>query len=349
MADFCSALYLGLRHPARTLPHWPQLTLGKPAALQEPGGALELASELAALQGCEAALLMPSTLHLFWDVFGTLAAQAAAGLVLLVDGGTYPIMRWGAQQAVAMGVPLQLFARGDAAAAEQLAHCWRRRGRRPVLLADGYCPGASRAPPLASYARIARQHGGYLVLDDTQVLGLSGVAGGGSLSAHGIAAAGAGAEVLVGASLAKGFGAPLAVLAGSLAMIKRLAERSQTRRHCSPPAMAVIAAGRAALRINRACGDRLRARLARRVEQLRGGLAERGIACGGGAFPVQVVRLPPGARLAQVHAALARDGVHVVPQLSGSGGALSFLLRADHRAQEVSHAIASLQRQLQRF
>lgn len=350
MADFCSALYLGLRHPARMLPHWPQLTLGKPAALQEPDGALELAAQLAALQGCEAALLMPSTLHLFWDVFGMLAAQAgAADLVLLVDGATYPIARWGAQQAVAMGVPLQLFARGDAAAAEELAHCWRRRGRRPVLLADGYCPGASRAPPLAAYARIAQQHGGYLVLDDTQVLGLSGVAGGGSLSAHGIVAGRDGAEVLVGASLAKGFGAPLAVLAGSLATIARMAEQSQSRRHCSPPSMAAIAAGRNALRVNRTCGDGLRARLARRVAQLRSGLAQCGIACSGGAFPVQVVRLPARARLAQVHAALARDGVHVVPQLSGGGAALSLLLRADHRAQHVSHAIASLQRQLERI
>jgi 8-amino-7-oxononanoate synthase len=342
MADFCSALYLGMRHPARMLPDWPQLTLGKPAALQDPDGAQQLAAELAALQGCEAALLMPSTLHLFWDLFGMLAS-GGAGLVLLVDSATYPVARWGAQQAVAMGMPLQLFSRGDAAAAAELARSWRLRGRRPVLLADGYCPGSSRAPPLASYARIAQQHGGWLVLDDTQVLGVAGVAGGGSLSAHGISAAG-GAQVLVGASLAKGFGAPLAVLAGGHATISRLAAMSQTRRHCSPPSLAVIAAGRNALRINRACGDKLRARLAQRVTQFRSGLARRGIACGGGAFPVQTVKLPPHARLAPLHAALAREDVHAVPQLADGSGALTFLLRADHSGQDVQQAIDVLQR-----
>jgi len=341
MADFCSALYLGMRHSARMLPDWPRLTLGKPAALQEPDGALELASELAALQSCEAALLMPTTLHLFWDLFRMLAADAARR-VLLVDSGAYPIARWGAQQAVAMGVPLQVFAHGDAEVAARLAQSWGRRGRRPVLLADGYCPGASRAPPLAEYARIAQLHGGCLVLDDTQVLGVSGVAGGGSLSAHGISDA----EVLIGASLAKGFGTPLAVLAGSLGAMERMAATSLTRRHCSPPSMAAIAAGRNALRINRACGDSLRARLARRVAQLRDELAGRGVACSGGAFPVQTVHLPARAKLEQVHAALAGEDVHAVAQPSAGGGALSFLLRADHGEQDVSHAAAALRRQL---
>jgi 8-amino-7-oxononanoate synthase len=342
MADFCSALYLGMRHPARMLPAWRQLTLGKPAALQEAVGAGQLAAELAQLQGCEAALLMPSTLHLFWDLFGMLAG--GAGLVLLVDAGTYPIARWGAQQAVARGIPLGVFPRADAARAEELAHGWHKRGRRPVLLADGYCPGASRAPPLAEYARIVQRHDGYLVLDDTQVLGLSGVAGGGSVSAHGIDCGVV--KVLVGASLAKGFGVPLAVLAGSRAMLRKVDAMSQTRRHCSPPSAAAIAAGRNALRINRSHGDRLRARLARSVLQLRAGFAEMGVNSGGGAFPVQAVSLQAQGQLARVHAGLARDGVHVVPQLSGSCGVLSFLLRADHRAQEVSHALASLGRHL---
>ena len=70
MLDFTSALYLGLRHPLGSSRPWAALSLGRPAALQPPPGAGALARELAALQGCEAATLLPSTLHLFWDLFG---------------------------------------------------------------------------------------------------------------------------------------------------------------------------------------------------------------------------------------------------------------------------------------
>ena len=52
--------------------HWEALTLGRPAALQEPPDADAVASELARLQGCEAGALLPSTLHLFWDLFASL-------------------------------------------------------------------------------------------------------------------------------------------------------------------------------------------------------------------------------------------------------------------------------------
>ena len=54
---------------------WDRLTLGKPAALESPPGAREVEGELAALTGCERAVLAPSTLHLFWDLFGILAKQ----------------------------------------------------------------------------------------------------------------------------------------------------------------------------------------------------------------------------------------------------------------------------------
>ena len=54
------------------------MTQGRPAALEEAPGARALAAALAPLQGCQAATLLPSTLHLFWDMFGMLGT----GLVL---------------------------------------------------------------------------------------------------------------------------------------------------------------------------------------------------------------------------------------------------------------------------
>lgn len=72
MINFASALYLGMHHPSQLLQSWQQLTLGVPAALAEPPGAEEVAGKLAQLQGSEQGVLLPSTLHLFWDLFGML-------------------------------------------------------------------------------------------------------------------------------------------------------------------------------------------------------------------------------------------------------------------------------------
>lgn len=333
--DFTSALYLDMHHPAASLEPWAALTLGKPAALEELPAARVLARELAALQGCEAALLLPSTLHLYWDLFTMLAREPVA---LLIDGAAYPIARWGAQRAVAQGAPLQVFRHGDAAGLARLARRWSALRRRPVVLADGYSPGTAGPPPLADYAEIAARGGGCLVLDDTQALGMLGAHGGGSAVLHCLN----GAPVLVGASLAKAFGAPLAVLAGSAAMMGRFEAGSGTRVHGSPPSSAAIAAGLRALRLNRRCGEALRQTLRQRVQQFRAGLAAVGIACHGGMFPVQVVPLAARADGPALHAALRACGVAVLLQRHGNAAALTFLLRAGHSPGDVARALAAL-------
>lgn len=342
MLDFTSALYLGMRHPAAQLAPWSCLTLGQPAALQEPPGAQALAADLAALQGCEAACVLPSTLHLFWDLFGMLATER---LVILVDGGSYAIARWGAERAQALGLPLHLFPRGQMAALRRLVVKWGRQGRRPLILADGYVPGSEQVLPLAAYAALARQGGGYLLLDDTQVLGVAGAAGGGSARLHGLPDGydKAGGHLIVGASLAKGFGVPLAVLAGSAGLLRRFEAHSQTRVHASPPSAAVLAAARRALTLNAAHGDVLRARLAARVAQWRAGMAAAGIACRGGSFPVQ--RLPGRIHLQQ---ALRAAGVLALAQTGGGAGALIFLLRADHTPRQLEQAMDLLEHQIRR-
>ena len=85
MLDFTSALYLGLQHPSASLPPWDALTLGRPAALMEPPDADAVAGELAGLQGSEAATLLPSTLHLFWDLFRVLGGEQMG---ILCDAGS---------------------------------------------------------------------------------------------------------------------------------------------------------------------------------------------------------------------------------------------------------------------
>lgn len=347
MLDFSSALYLGFGHASGSAPAWQALTLGRPAALQEPPGAVAIAAELAALQGCEAATLLPSTLHLFWDLFGVLARQDVA---ICIEASTYAIARWGVQRGASLGTPVLTFPRGDAAAlARMITGMWGPQ-RRPLIVCDALRPGSDCQPPLDLYAALAARHGGCLVLDDTQGLGVLGHGagpaaplgwgGGGSLRHHALS----GPHIVVGASLAKGFGVPVAVLAGSRAMLRLFEARSQTRVHASPPSLAVINAARHALALNRRCGDALRLRLAQRVAQLRQRLAQRCWRSTGGDFPVQSLVTPAGINTQALHAGLLARRVRTVlhRESQASAARLSFILSADQTADSIDQAVEAL-------
>jgi len=343
MLDFSSALYLGLRHPASTLRPWAQLTTGVPSALDEPAEARRLASRLAALCGCESALLAPSTLHLFWDLPVLLGPRAT----VLVESGSYAIGRWGAERAAAGGTPVRTFAQHDPGALRRaLLSC--PAGRRPVVIVDGLTPGEGPAP-LAAYAQQVARFGGRLVIDDTQALGVLGVApgapmpygrgGGGSLRFHGLDAP----QLLVIASLAKGFGAPLALLAGPRREVRRFTSASETRVHCSPPSTAALRAAERALAVNRVRGEQLRVRLLRLVGLFRAGVERLGLHCSGGQFPVQALAPMTPVRVAAVQAELLRHGVRAVAQRHGRARArVCFVLTARHSRADVAQALAAL-------
>ena len=371
MLDFASSLYLGLHHPSSALEPWSALTLGRPAALQESGQARAAAAELAALVGCEAGSLLPSTFHLFWDLLGVLSREPVE---IFMDAGTYPIARWGAEHWAGQGVPLRRFARHDATALAQLlvqrsgaslartssspvqrprsherSHPRSHPRSRPIVLCDGVCPGSTSQPPLAAYAALARRHRGWLVVDDTQALGVFGHSatpaapyghgGGGSLQRHGIG----GSHVVVGASLAKGFGVPVALLAGSVDLAKRFENESASREHMSPPSMATVQAARHALAVNRQHGDRLRLHLWRAVRRLRAGLARAGLQTQGDDFPVQTLAAASNLDVVRLHAELLRGGVcSVLHRDLGGGARLSFVVRADHTAVHIDRALSLL-------
>ena len=173
MLDFTSALYLGIRHPSRSLRPWSQFTTGKPAALERAPGAEAIARALAELQGCERVTLLTSTLHLFFDLLEVLRQE---GIELYVDEGAYPMARWGAERAAARGALLRQIPHYDPVAAQHMVEVDSASGLRPVILADGFCPDCGRAAPLSQYLHCVVQDGGYVVLDDTQALGIWGQA-----------------------------------------------------------------------------------------------------------------------------------------------------------------------------
>ena len=345
--NFTSALYLGLHHPSRSLRPWRQLTLGVPAALAPPPGAEDVAQQLAELSGCEQGILMPSTLHLFWDLFGMLCQQPVA---LHLDEGTYAIARWGAERAATSGVAIHRFRHHDPQALLSQVTSQKRTKKFPVVIVDGFCPTCGGPPPILDYLEIVRRFGGLLVLDDTQALGILGetpelwapygTGGGGVLRFSGQF----GPDILLGSSLAKGFGVPVAALTGSKFLIKRFLTASDTRVHCSPPSVASIQAAAHALAVNQTQGDRLRQRLAERIGQFRNGLARIGRSSAGGWFPVQTLRGVTGASAVRWHQRLSRRGLQaVLSRLRNDGEAqLSFLITARHSAGEIDRCIDML-------
>jgi len=347
MLDFTSALYLGLRHPSWSLQPWSQFTTGVPAALAAPPDAREVAQAIATLQGCERGTVATSTLHVFWDLFGMLAEQKVA---IYVDAGAYPIARWGVERAAGRGVPVGAFAHHSPEALRELLRrdAWKRL--RPLVVADGFCPGCGIPAPLAAYLDCVRAFGGRLILDDTQALGifghspgpdaLYGRGGGGMLPWTHIG----GPDVLVVSSLAKAFGAPVAVLAGSKAAVEGFESKSETRMHCSPPSVACLRAAGHALTVNREHGDALRSRLAGLVARFRQRAAQAGFHFSGGLFPVQTLAPPPGIDPAALYQRLLDRRIRTVSHSArnGHGPRISFLTTARHVPEAIDHATDAL-------
>jgi 8-amino-7-oxononanoate synthase len=343
MLDFTSALYIGLRHPSISLRPWAQLTTGKPAALAMLPDESRIARSLAELVGCERAVLGPSTLHVFWDLFGVLAKGKVS---VYVDAGTYPIARWGVERAASYGVPVHTFAHHDAGVLERLVNRCTSQRLTPLVVADGFCPSCGRPAPIADYLDCVRSSGGYLVLDDTQALGILGHSpdpkapygggGGGSLCWSKVL----GPNIIVVSSLAKGFGVAIALLAGSNALVKRFTAQSETRVHCSPPSSAMLHAADHALAVNRAYGDALRSRLAHLVRQFRERLAACGLSATGGLFPVQALWPMPQVDARRVHDRLLASGVRTVlhRRRCKRGAVISFLITALHKPADLDQA-----------
>lgn len=283
-----------------------------------------------------------STLHLAWDLFGLLTNEPIA---IFMDAGVYPITRWGVQRAAMHGAKVRVFSHHDAAALER-ALADAAQNRAPVIVTDGFCPNCGRVAPLGEYLTLARRWGGLLVADDTQALGILGQSpsslmqygrgGGGSLRWSGID----GPECLAFSSLAKGFGAPLAVLAGSGGWIRKFREKSLTRVHCSPPSVAALRAAERAVICNRRDGDARREKVLDLVRRFRHGLSVAGLALRRGLFPIQTIPFAHGMPAMALHERLAERGVRAVLHGSAKGQSrVSFLLTSRHTPAEIDTAV----------
>ena len=134
----------------------------------------------------------------------------------------------------------------------------------------------------------------------------------------------------------------MAVFSGNGALVRRFEANSQSRIHASPPSVAVIHAAMHALALNRQCGDVLRLRLSRRVQQFRRRLAQLGLRATGGAFPVQSLVPLRGIDTAALHAGLLERRVRTILHRDGAAARLSFIFTAAQTAGCIDRAVEAL-------
>ena len=291
MLDFTSALYLGFRHPSARSPPG---TRSRSVARRHCRSLLMQKRSQARLPACKGAkrphpCLRPCIFFAIcfacwagsrWSSFATLKPIRSR------NGEPSTPQGWGLRFTP---LPTTILRRsGASSGAWHAPTCGRSSSQTATARVAEGSPRSRRMPksrgvPAAISSSTTPRRWVFSVKSPSRA-NPYGNGGGGSLRWHGTF----GPHILVGSSLAKGFGVPLAVLSGSRDLIDLFRERSETRIHCSPPSAAVIHAAHRALHVNRRQGDTLRQRLLDLVARLRQRLMQAGLTPAGSLpFPVQ--------------------------------------------------------------
>lgn len=263
-----------------------------------------------------------------------------------MDSNVYPVVRWGIERAKAHGARVQKFPHHDPLTLKAMLKK-QTPILKPVIVTDGFCPACGKPASLKAFHEIIREYKGCFVVDDTQAFGILGErddnylpygrGGGGTLRWEGIMSK----DVIVVNSLAKGFGVPVTILAGSHAFIENYKDKSKTRIHCSPPSVAVTRAAEQALKLNRGYGDNLRLHLARLVRYFKKRIKVIGLNTIGGLFPVQTLIVDHRINVIHLYDSLIQSGIRPVLHRNRKTGnaMISFLLRADHNFYDIDKVI----------
>jgi myxalamid-type polyketide synthase MxaB len=174
--DFASCNYLGLDlHPEvlaaipPALAQWgvhPSWT----RAVASPRPYNELERELAALVGAPTTLVFPSISLLHMGVLPLLAGHDG---VIFKDAEAHHSIHEACLRAQANGTEWAPFPHGDVAQLERKLARQRPR-RTKVIATDGVYSMGSSHPPLAEYARLARQYNASVYVDDAHGFGIVG-------------------------------------------------------------------------------------------------------------------------------------------------------------------------------
>jgi 8-amino-7-oxononanoate synthase len=281
LADFASCNYLGFDLDTEiidavpeylrrwgTHPSWSRL-LGSPVLYEQ------IESRLTELLGCEDSLVLPTITHIHMSVIPVLAA----GGTIFLDSRAHKTIYDGCQVARARGAIVKRFAFEDPADLDRLLSDDLSDTR--IVCMDGVNSITGNAPDLREFARVAREHGALLYVDDAHGFGVIGERDENETSPYGLRGNSIVrhfGESYDGVVLVAGFSKAYSSLAAFIACPTELKELLKTAAppylYSGPSPVASLATVLAGFDVNEARGDQLRFALWRKTEAVLKRLAE---------------------------------------------------------------------------
>ena len=281
LADFASCNYLGFDLDTEiidavpeylrrwgTHPSWSRL-LGSPVLYEQ------IESRLTDLLGCEDSLVLPTITHIHMSVIPVLAA----GGTIFLDSRAHKTIYDGCQVARARGAIVKRFAFEDPGDLDRLLRDDLSDTR--IVCMDGVNSITGNAPDLREFARVAREHGALLYVDDAHGFGVIGERGETETSPYGLRGNSIVrhfGESYDGVVLVAGFSKAYSSLAAFIACPTELKELLKTAAppylYSGPSPVASLATVLAGFDVNEARGDQLRFALWRKTEAVLKRLAE---------------------------------------------------------------------------
>jgi 8-amino-7-oxononanoate synthase len=281
LADFASCNYLGFDLDSEiidavpeylrrwgTHPSWSRL-LGSPVLYED------IETRLTDLLGCEDSLILPTITHIHMSVIPVLAA----GGTIFLDSRAHKTIYDGCQLAQARGATVKRFAFEDPDDLDRLLRDDLSHTR--IVCMDGVNSITGNAPDLRAFARVAREHGALLYVDDAHGFGVIGERRDDETTPYGMRGNSIVrhfGESYDGIVLVAGFSKAYSSLAAFIACPTELNELLKTAAppylYSGPSPVASLATVLAGFDVNDARGEQLRSALWRKTEAVLKRLAE---------------------------------------------------------------------------
>jgi len=288
-----------------------------------------LEKRLAAFKGYESALLFGSG---YLANTGTVAALAGRGEIVFSDELNHASIIDGCRLSRAETF---VYRHGDV---EHLAWGLREAGGRGALIVtDGVFSMDGDVAPLEDLARLAREHGCRLMVDEAHATGALGPGGRGSVAAAGLSGE---VDVVVG-TLGKALGSYGAYVCAARELTEYLLNAARPFVFSTAPPPPVVAASLAALELLEAQPQRVE-RLAANAATLRAALGAEGLAVGGSGTQIIPVEVGDAARTMELSERALAGGVFAQgirpPTVPEGSSRLRFTVMSTHRAEELERA-----------
>ncbi len=275
LVDWASCNYLGLDLDEEVIsavepqlrrwgthPSWSRM-LGSPRLYPQ------LEDRLSDLLGAEDTLLLPTISQIHLGVIPALAQQGT----LIIESRAHKTIYDGCVFARGQGATLRRFRSGDT---DELTRLLREATARPVMVCmDGVNSMTGSIPDLRTYARLCRENGAVLYVDDAHGMGVIGERSPDEQSPYGLRgnaivkhSGETYDDIIMVGGFSKAYSSLLAYLALPTATKNRLKVAAPTYLYSGPSPVASLATVMAGLDVNDERGDELRTHLYRLTAKL---------------------------------------------------------------------------------